>query len=84
MTQEIKQKDKDIAKAMPKVMDVEEKYTTKELAKKLAGGNDGKHYVKQRLHINREWFPQKVDDLETFVEDDETGGNDTRYWRLDR
>jgi len=82
MSNEIKQKDKDIVQDMPKVMEEGRKYTTKELAKEIAGGNEGKHYVKQRLHLNREWFPKKVDDLETFVEDDETGGNDTRYWRL--
>ena len=85
---EIKQKDRDIKNHIEEVIKKGKKYTTKELSKELAkhfGDNDevdGFQYVKQRLHTHREWLPEQVQKLETFKEDDETGGEDTRYWRL--
>lgn len=83
MTDEIKQKDRDIRDNLRDVMEKGKKYTTKELSKELSrNGNGGRHYLKQRLHIHREWFPKQVENLETFTEEDETGGEDTRYWRL--
>lgn len=82
MTEEIKQKDHDIVDQIPETMKPGKKYTTKKLARELAGGKKGMQYTKQRLHIHREWFPRQVEDLETFKEDDSTGGEKTRYWRI--
>lgn len=80
---EVKQIDNDIADEISEVMTPGEKLSTKELKDKLnKHGVGGKSYIKQRLHTHREWFPQEVDNLETFKEEDNTGGENTRYWRL--
>lgn len=80
----VKNIDRKIAEAMPEVMQGEGKLKTKDLAKELhREGLGGKDYIKARLHINRDWFPDQDNNVETFLEDDETGGNDTRYWRLE-
>lgn len=80
---EIKSVDRKIRDQIPSVLQGKGKKTTKELAKDLdKAGVGSKHYIKARLHTNRDWFPQQVEGLTTFLEEDDTGGNDTRYWRL--
>lgn len=83
MSKEIKETDRQIKENLRKVLKREGKVTTKKLARELEKeAVGGKHYLKQRLHIHREWLPQEIDGLETLVEDDNTGGDKTRYWRL--
>ena len=80
---EVKQIDNDIVDELSEIMNPGEKLSTRELKDKLVKEDVGSEsYVKQRLYIHRDWFPAQVDNLETFKEEDNTGGEDTRYWRL--
>lgn len=80
---EVKQIDRTIKNELEGFDQALDKTSTKDFAEKLsARGLGGEYYIKQRLHVHREWFPNQVEGLETFKEDDDTGGEDTRYWRL--
>jgi hypothetical protein len=80
---EVKQIDNNIAEKLSEIMNPGEKISTRQLNEKLVKEQVGSEsYVKQRLYIHRDWFPQQVDNLETFKEEDNTGGEDTRYWRI--
>ena len=85
MTEEVKQKDREISKNIKdsiKNMDGDN-VDTKSLARQMhQDGLGGRHYIKQRLHTSREWIVENSD-VESFVKNDNTGGNDTRYWKVE-
>lgn len=78
---EIKATDEEILKKLKEGI-VTEKISTKKLAQQLEKeGTGSEHYLKQRLHMHREYFAKNQDKAETFLEEDDSGGHDTRYWR---
>jgi len=81
---EIKNIDEVLLEKIPEVLEKEGKLKTKILAEKLDEEKvGGKHYIKQRLHTHPEYFTLNSNNVESFLDSDETGGNDTRYWRLE-
>jgi len=78
---EVKNVDREILKALQDMN--EERIKTKALSKELSEkGVGGEHYIKVRLHTMKDWLSSH-DGVETFLEEDNTGGRDTRFWRLD-